>query len=170
LAAEVNILREQKMYENNINPALAQMDLAQNEIATYALLVKRAQSSLTASVRAFERANETSTTGNCPVRQELTNKLRGQYVALTHCTSAIVDTLDAPMFQRLIATAPQQSLLHEIPQQSPKLLALLDCLPEAERELLEVAITSLLLLNRGELAHLTKDQVELAENILSAGE
>lgn len=75
------------MYENNINPALAQMDLAQNEVATYALLVKRAQSSLTASVRAFERANETSTTGNCPVKQELTGKLRGHYLALTHCTS-----------------------------------------------------------------------------------
>jgi hypothetical protein len=52
----------------------------------------------------------------------------------------------------------------------PKLLALLDCLPEAERELLQVAVTSLLLFNKGELAHLTKDQVELAENILSAGE
>ena len=53
-------------------------------------------------------------------------------------------------------------------QNSPKLLALLDCLPEAERELIEVAVTSLLLLNRGELTYLTKDQVELAENILSA--
>ena len=158
------------MYENNIHPALAHMDLAQNEVATYALLVKRAQSSLTASVQAFERASETSITGNCPVRHELTGKLRGQYIALTHFTGAIVDTLDAPMFQRLIATAPQQSLLHEIPQESPKLLALLDCLPEAERELLQVAVTSLLLFNKGELAHLTKDQVKLAEDILSAGE
>ncbi len=157
------------MYENNINPALAHMDSAQNEIAAYALLVKRAQSSLTASVRAFERANETSTTGNCPVKQELTGKLRGHYLALTHCTSAIVDTLNAPMFQRLIATAPQQCLLHELPPESPKLLALLDCLPEAERELIEVAVTMLLLLGKGELAHLTKDQVELAENILAAG-
>ena len=157
------------MYENNINPALAHMDLAQDEIAVYALLVKRAQSSLTESVQAFERANETSIT-NCPVRQELTNKLKGQYLALTHFTGAIVDTLDAPMFQRLIATAPQQCLLHEIPQESPKLLALLDCLPEAERELLQVAITSLLLFNRGELVYLTEDQVELAKNILAAGE
>jgi predicted DNA-binding transcriptional regulator len=66
------------MYESKINPALAHMDLAQNEIATYALLVKRAQSSLTASMQAFERANETSITGNCQVRQELTNKLRQQ--------------------------------------------------------------------------------------------
>ena len=158
------------MYENNINPALAHMDLAQDEIAVYALLVKRAQSSLTNSMQAFERAKETSITGNCPIKQELTNKLRGQYVVLTNFTSAIVDTLDAPMFQRVIATAPQQCLLHEISQESPKLLALLDCLPESERELIEVAITSLLLLNRGELAHLTKEQVELAENILSAGE
>ena len=156
------------MYENNINPALAHMDLAQNEVATYALLVKRAQSSLTASVQAFERASETSITGNCPVRQELTNKLRGQYLALTNFTSAIVDTLNAPMFQKIIATAPQQCLLHEIPQESAKLLALLDCLPESERELIEVAVTSLLLLGRSELAYLTKDQVELAENILSA--
>ena len=158
------------MYENNINPALAHMDLAQDEIAIYALLVKRAQFSLTASMQAFERANETSITGDCPVRQELTNKLRHQYVALTNFTSAIVDTLNAPMFQRLIATAPQQCLLHELPQESPKLLALLDCLPEAEREVIQVAVTSLLLLNRGELAHLTSGQVELAENILSAGE
>ena len=158
------------MYENNLNPALVHMDLAQDEIAVYALLVKRAQPSLIASRQAFERANETSITGNCQVRQELTNKLRHQYVALTNFTSAIVDTLNAPMFQRLIATAPQQCLLHELPQESLKLLALLDCLPEAERELIEVAVTSLLLLNRGELAHLTKDQVELAENILSAGE
>lgn len=158
------------MYENNINPTLAHMDLAQNEIATYALLVKRAQSSLTASDRAFERVNETSTTGNCPVRQKLRGKLRGYYLALTHCTSAIVDTLEKPMFQRLIATAPQQSLLHELPPESPKLLALLDCLLEAERELIQVAVTSLLLLNRGELAHLTSGQVELAENILAAGE
>jgi len=42
-------------------------------------------------------------------------------------------------------------------ENSPKLLALLDCLPEAERELLQVAITSLLLLGRSELAYLTKD-------------
>ena len=121
-------------------------------------------------MQAFERANETSITGNCPVKQELTGKLRGQYIALTHFTGAIVNTLDAPIFQRLIATAPQQSLLHEIPQESPKLLALLDCLLEAERELLQVAVTSLLLFNKGELAHLTKDQVKLAEDILSAGE
>ncbi len=136
------------MYENNINPALAHMDLAQDEIAIYALLVKRAQSSLTNSLQAFERAKETSIPGNCQVRQELTNKLRGQYLALTNFTSAIVDTLDAPMFQRIIATAPQQCLLHELPQDSPKLLALLDCLPESEREVIEVAVTSLLLLNR----------------------
>ncbi|PSB29621.1 hypothetical protein [Chlorogloea sp. CCALA 695] len=157
------------MYENNVNPALAHMDLAQDEIAVYALLVKRAQSSLIASRQAFERANETSITGNCPVKQELTGKLRGQYLALTHFTGAIVDTLDAPLFQRVIATAPQQCLLHEIPQESPKLLALLDCLPEAEREVIQVAVTSLLLLNRGELAYFTQDQVELAENILATG-
>lgn len=157
------------MYESKINPALAHMDLAQDEIAIYALLVKRAQSSLTNSMQAFERANETSITGNCPTRQELTNKLRQQYVALTLLTSAMVDTLNAPMFQRMIATAPQQCLLYELPQPSHKLLALLDCLPESERELIEVAITSLLLLGRGELAFLTSDQVELAENILAAG-
>ena len=148
------------MYETNINPALAHMDIAQNEIATYALLLKRAQETLLASSQAFERANETSVTGNCQVRQELTDKLRQQYTALTSLTSAIVETLDAPMFSRIIAT---------VPQNSPKLLALLDCLPYAERELLDIALTSLFIQGRGELVFLTKEQVELAESILSTG-
>lgn len=145
------------MYENNINPALAHMDLAQDEIAVYALLVKRAQYSLTASMQAFERANETSITGNCPVRQELTNKLRGQYLALIHFTSAIVDTLDAPMFSRIITTAPKTS---------PQLLALLELLPEAEKDLLHTAFSILFVLGQGEMRNLSAEQRKLAESIL----
>ena len=148
------------MNENNINPALAHMDLAQDKITTYSVLLKRAQETLLTSSQAFDRANETSITGNCQVRQELTNKLRQQYAALTLLTSAIVETLDAAMFSRIIATASKHS---------PQLLALLDCLPEAERELLEVALTSLFIQGRGELVFLTKDQVQLAESILSTG-
>lgn len=148
------------MNENNINPALAHMDLAQDKITTYSVLLKRAQETLLASSQAFERANETSVTDNCQVRQELTDKLRQQYAALTNLTAAIVETLDAPMFSRIIATAPQNS---------PKLLALLDGLPEAERELLEVALTSLFIQGRSEVVFLSKEQVDLAESILAAG-
>lgn len=46
------------MSKNSINPALVHMDVALNKIATYATLLKKAQSSLTASMQAFERANE----------------------------------------------------------------------------------------------------------------
>lgn len=148
------------MNESRVNPALAHMDLAQDKITTYSVLLKRAQETLLASSQAFERANETSITGNCQVRQELTDKLRQQYAALTSLTSAIVETLDAPMFSRIIATAPKHS---------PQLLALLNCLPEAERELLEVALTSLFIQGRSEIVFLTKEQIELAESILAAG-
>ena len=141
----------------NINPALAHMDLAQNEIATYSVLLKRAQSSLIASSQAFERANETSITGNCRVRQELTGKLRQQYAALTSLNNAIVETLDAPTFSRIIATAPKNS---------PQLLALLELLPEAEKELLLAAVSILFVLGKGEMEYLSAEQIELAQSIL----
>lgn len=147
------------MYKTNINPALAQMDLAQDEIATYSMLLKRAQSVLTASSQAFERANETSITGNCRVRQELTKNLRQQYAALTNLTSAIVETLAAPVFSRIIATAPNES---------PKLVALLKCLPEEESKLINLALTSLLK-GESEKVSLSEEQVELAARILAAG-
>ncbi len=146
------------MSNNSINPALAHMDLAQDEIATYSVLLKRAQSSLTASMQAFERANETSITGNCPVRQELTNNLRQQYVALANLTSAIVETLAAPVFSKIIATAPNAS---------PKLAALLNCLPEEERKLMAIALNSLLQAE-GEDVLVSKEQVDLAASILYA--
>ncbi len=148
------------MNESSINPALAHMDSAQNEIATYSVLLLMAQKALLASSQAFERANETSITGNCQVRHELNNKLRQQYAALTSLTSAIIETLDAPMFSRIITTAPKHS---------PQLLALLDCLPHAERELLDIALTSLFIQGRSEVVFLSKEQVELAESILAAG-
>ena len=145
------------MYETNINPALAHMDIAQNEIATYALLLKRAQETLLASSQAFERANETSITGNCRVRQELTGNLRRQYTALTSLTNAIVETLDAPTFSRIIATAPKNS---------PQLLALLELLPEAEKDLLNTAFSILFVLGQGEMEYLSAEQRELAGSIL----
>lgn len=146
------------MNETNINPALAYMDVAQNQIATYALLLKKAQANLSASKQAFDWANETSITGNCRVRQELTNKLRQQYVALTNLTNAIVETLDAPTFSRIIATAPKNS---------PQLLALLELLPEAEKDLLHTAFSILFVLGQGEMKNLSVEQRELAESILS---
>lgn len=145
------------MYETNINPALAHMDLAQDEIATYSVLLKRAQSALTASSQAFERANETSITGTCRVRQELTNNLRQQYTALISLTAAIVETLDAPAFSRVIATAPKTS---------PQLLALLELLPEPEKDLLNTAFSILFVLGQGEMEYLSAEQRELAGSIL----
>lgn len=133
------------------------MDVAQDEIATYALLLKRAQSSLTASMQAFEKANKTSTTGNCQIRQELTNNLRQQYIALTNLTDAIVGTLDAPTFSRIIATAPKSS---------PQLVALLELLPEEEKDLLNIAFSTLVVLGQGEMEYLSAEQVELAQRIL----
>ena len=145
------------MNESSINPALAYMDLAQNEIATYSVLLKEAQKTLVASSQAFERANETSITGNCRVRQELTGNLRRQYTALTSLTNAIVETLDAPTFSRIIATAPKNS---------PQLLALLELLPEAEKDLLNTAFSILFVLGQGEMEYLSAEQRELAGSIL----
>jgi len=141
----------------NINPALAHIDLAQNEIATYSVLIKRAQSSLIDSSQAFERANETSITGTCRVRQELTGKLRQQYTALISLTAAIVETLDAPTFSRIIATAPKNS---------PQLLALLELLPDAEKDLLNTAFSILFVLGQGEMKYFSAEQRELAGSIL----
>ncbi len=145
------------MSKNSTNPALAHMDLAQNEIATYALLLKKAQENLSASKQAFERANETSITGTCPTRQELTDKLRQQYTALTSLTNAIIETLDAPTFSRIIATAPKNS---------PQLLSLLELLPEAEKDLLNTAFSILFVLGQGEMEYLSVEQRELAGSIL----
>jgi len=145
------------MSENNINPALAEMDVAQDNMATYAMLLKRAQSSLTASMQAFERANENSLTGDCSTSKQITHKLRQQYKALTDLTSAIIGTLDAPAFSRMIATAPNSS---------PQLLALLECLPEEEKDLLNTAFSALVILGRGEMEYLSAEQKELAQRIL----
>ena len=145
------------MNESSINPALAQMDSAQNEIATYSVLLKIAQQVLLASSQAIERANKSSITRNCQVRQELTGKLRQQYVALTSLTSAIVETLDAPTFSRIIATAPKNS---------PQLLSLLELLPEAEKDLLNTAFSILFVLGQGEMEYLSTEQRELAGSIL----
>ena len=145
------------MYETNINLALSPMDIAQNEIATYALLLKKAQENLLASKQAFEKANETSITGNCRVRQELTGKLRQQYTALTSLTNTIVETLDAPTFSRIIATSPKTS---------PQLLSLLELLPEAEKDLLNTAFSILFVLGQGEMEYLSAEQRELAGSIL----
>ena len=76
---------------------------------------------------------------------------------------------DKVAFSRIITTAPQQCLQSEPEQASPKLLALLDCLPEAERELIDVALTSLFIQGRSEMVFLSKEQVKLAESILAAG-
>lgn len=143
------------MSKNSINPALVHMDVALDKIATYATLLKKAQSSLTASMQAFERANENSLTSNCPTRKQIT-QIREQYVALTNLTDAIVGTLAAPTFSKMIATAPNKS---------SQLLVFLDCLPEVERELMIAALTSLLQAE-GEGIFVGKEQVDLAASIL----
>jgi len=76
---------------------------------------------------------------------------------------------DRLAFSRIIATAPSAILQSEPEQASHGLLALLDCLPYAERSLLEVALTSLFIQGRSEVVFLSKEQVELAESILAAG-
>lgn len=146
------------MNETNFNPALAHMDVAQDEMATYAMLLSRAQSSLTESMQAFERANENSLTGDCPVRKQITEKLRGQYAALISLTAAIVETLAAPTLSRMINTTPNRA---------PGLVNLLDCLPEEERNLITVALTGLLQAE-GENLFLGEEQVNLAASILYA--
>ncbi len=91
------------------------------------------------------------------MRQELTGKLRQQYIALTSLTNAIVETLDASMFSRIIATAPKTS---------PQLLALLELLPEAEKDLLNTAFSILFVLGQREMEYLSAEQKELARSIL----
>ena len=76
---------------------------------------------------------------------------------------------DRVAFSKIIATAPSVILQSESEQASYGLLGLLDCLPEAERELLEVALTTLFIQGRSEMVFLTEDQVKLAESILAAG-
>ena len=144
--------------EQKHNPALVHMDIAQDEMATYAMLLNRAQSSLTASMQAFERANENSLTNDCPVKKQITQKLRGQYTALISLTAAIASTIAAPTLSRMISTAPNRV---------PQLVSLLDCLPEEERNLITVALTGLLQAE-GEDITLSEEQVSLAASILYA--
>lgn len=146
------------MNENNVSPALAHMDVAQDEMATYALLLNRAQSSLTASMQAFERANENSLTGDCPVRKQITQKLRGHYAALISFTAAIVETLAAPTLSRMITAAPKRV---------PQLVTLVGCLPEVKRNLIIVALSSLLQAESEDL-FLGEEQVNLAASIIYA--
>ncbi len=146
------------MSKNSINPALVHMDVAQDEIATYAMLLNRAQSSLTASCQAFERANENSITSDCPIKKQITQKLREQYTALINLTAAIVEAMAAPTFSRMINTATNRA---------PGLVTLLDCLPESERNLITVALTGLLQAE-GEGLFLSEEQVNLAASILYA--
>jgi hypothetical protein len=134
------------------------MDVAQNEMATYAMLLTRAQSSLTASWQAFERANENSLTHDCPVRKQITKKLREQYTTLINLTEAIIKAITAPTLSRMIST---------VPNRVPGLVSLLDCLPEEERNLITIALTCLLQAE-GEGIFLSEEQVFLAANILYA--
>lgn len=144
--------------EQNHNPALVHMDVAQDEMATYAMLLNRAQSSLTASKQAFDWANENSLTHDCPVKKQITQKLREHYTALISLTAAIVETMAAPMLSRIINTAPNRV---------PGLVSLLDCLPEEERNLITIALTALLQAEDEDI-FLSEEQVNLAASILYA--
>jgi hypothetical protein len=132
------------------------MEVAQDEMATYAMLLNRAQSSLTASWQAFERANDNSLTHDCPVRKQITQKLREKYTTLISLTEAIVKAITAPTLSRMITTTPNRV---------PGLVSLLDCLPKEERHLITVALTSLLQAE-GEDLFLSEEQVNLAAGIL----
>ncbi len=144
--------------EQKYNPALVHMDVAQDEIATYAMLLNRAQSSLIASWQAIERANENSLTHDCPVRKQITQNLREQYTKLISLTTAIVEAIAAPTLSRMINTAPNRL---------PGLVSLLDCLPEEERHLITVALTGLLQAESEDI-FLSEEQVNLAASILYA--
>lgn len=144
------------MNENSIDLARAYMNVAQDEMATYALLLNRAQSSLTASMQAFERANENLITSNCPTSKQTTQKVREQYTLLTNLTATIAETLSAPTFSRMIEAAPKRT---------PQLAILLNCLPESERNLITAAINCLLQAE-GESVFLNEEQVNLAANII----
>lgn len=74
-------------------------------------------------------------------------------------TDAIVDTWAEPMFSRTTASAPLGRSL--------KLAALLDSLPQEERNLITVALTNLLQAE-GEDIFLSEEQVNLAASILYA--
>ncbi|KJH69602.1 hypothetical protein [Aliterella atlantica] len=73
-------------------------------------------------------------------------------------TDAIVDTWAAPMFSRMTASAPRKT---------PKLAAILCCLPQEERSLITVALTYLLQAE-GDDFLITEQQVNLAASILCA--
>ena len=85
------------------NPANAFMDEAQEQMATFAALISAAQTILTQSQQAFERANETSTTANCPTRLQLAAEPRKQYSALLQLAYAIARTLKEPILQKQLA-------------------------------------------------------------------
>ncbi|KJH69505.1 hypothetical protein [Aliterella atlantica] len=73
-------------------------------------------------------------------------------------TDANVDTWTALMFSRMTTSAPRKA---------PKLAAILSCLPQEERNLICVALTSLLQAE-GEDFLITEQQVNLAASILYA--
>lgn len=163
------------MTKNSINPAIAHMDVAQNEIATYAMLLGKAQLSLTSSMQAFERANENSLTDDCPTGKQMTQKLREQYAALTNLTDAIVGTLAAPTFSRMIATAPQQNTVEVSDRLEEQMLSQADFIDYS----VQFANIQRVVLNipepwKTELADAASDlqkaiQAELAARILAAG-
>ena len=144
--------------EQKHNPALVHMDVAQDEIETNTMLLNRAQSSLTASWQAFERANENSLTHDCPVKKQITQNLRKHYITLISLTEAIAKAITAPTLSRMISTAPNRV---------PGLVSLLDCLPEEEKNLITIALTCLLQ-TEGEGIFLSEEQVFLAASILYA--
>ncbi|KJH69355.1 hypothetical protein [Aliterella atlantica] len=80
-------------------------------------------------------------------------------------TDAIVDTWVEPKFSRTTTSAPKRCLQSESPQASLKPVTILSCLPQEERDLIVLALISLLQAE-GEDFLLAEEQVNLAASIL----
>lgn len=145
------------MNQNTPNPAIEYMNAAQDEMATYSVLITRAHLFLVASEQAFKRANENSLTADCLTRRQLTAKLQKQYVALIKLTEAIQRTLAEPTLSRMVVTAPCQS---------PRLPALKNCLSESEN-LLVFTVLNCLFESENDRQLLSEEQLQLAKKILS---
>ncbi|MGE5659465.1 MAG: hypothetical protein ACM37W_22965 [Actinomycetota bacterium] len=115
-----------------LNPAIACMNEAQEQMATFAALMQVAQTVLNQSQQAFEKANATSTTANCP---QLVASLREHYSALFHLTKAISHSLQTPSLQRMVIATSQEVLRYP---------AIFSCLTEPEQKVICAGIASLL--------------------------
>lgn len=139
------------------NPGIEYMRVAQDEMATYATLIKGAQTALLTSYQAFKKANETSMTDDWPTRKRIAANLEEQYQALKTLTEAITKTLAEPTLEKMIVSAPYNS---------PKLPDVSRCLPMDEERIVNIAL-AYTFWGIGGTKSLSPEQIRLAESILS---